>query len=150
MTDNLLTSGGVAKLFGVTKGAVHKWVRRYPDFPASQGIPAYPLYPRNEVMNWFARQWPDRLDGYTTRLHHFTVSPGHVELETTELGPLREAKGYLQALRDTLFEGWRVYSTPTGFSAHRGNDVRVLVLDVSDSEPEAWFTYDARFRAGGR
>lgn len=148
MTETLLPKGKVAKLFGVSTSAIHNWVRRYSDFPANQGIPEYPLYRKSEVLRWFAQQWPDRVDQYATRLHYFTVEPGHVELETTVLGPLREAKGYLQAMRNYLFDGWRVYSTPMGFSAHRGNDVRVLVLDLSDDEPEPWFTYDARFRAG--
>lgn len=147
----LLSSGGLAKIFGVTRDAIPKWRKRYADFPENRGVPEYPLYDPREVMEWYARQWPGRAQMWPVRLHRFQVNTGQVKLTTTTLGPYGEAVGYLQGIRQSLFDSWRVFATRDGFSAHRGPETEVWVLDpTTDQDPEPWYVYDARFKAVGR
>ena len=52
---SVLTAADIARLAGVTRGAVSNWRRRHPDFPVpSGGTDASPAYDRSEVEAWLA------------------------------------------------------------------------------------------------
>src|SRR5690242_5509303 len=52
---SVLTAADIARLAGVTRGAVSNWRRRHPDFPEpSGGTDASPAYDRSEVEAWLA------------------------------------------------------------------------------------------------
>lgn len=147
---NLESASKLARRFGVTREAIPKWRQRYPDFPENRGVPEYPIYDPREVMEWYANRWPERMWSYPCRLHHYTVKTGDVQLETIDLGPYSQAIGFLQGIRQSRFETWRVFATAQGFSAHNADQTEVWVLDLTDQDPEPWYVYDARFKAVGR
>lgn len=149
MRDNLVSVGQIARIFGKSRDAPIKWRIRYPSFPQPKATNPYPMYDLDEVIAWYQAKWPNRMALLETRLHHYKVTSGAVMLTTTRLGPLEQAKGFLKAVQSFQYADWRVYSTSLGFSAHRGNEIEVYVLDVTDLDPHPWHYYDTRYRTGG-
>jgi hypothetical protein len=83
------------------------------------------------------------------RIHRFQVSTEGVRLTTERSGNLDYAQGYLKAIRDLMFADWRVFYTKDGFSAHKGAESEVWVVDPTDLDPEPWYVYDTRFKTAG-
>ena len=150
MVTDLLTVGQIGEKFGVTREAVVAWRHRYPNFPKfAAGDPTYPFYDFDEVRDWYVKKWPDR-EFARVKLHRYQVVPDDVRLTTVDFGPLREARGYLQGIRDALFVDWRVFYTKDGFSAHKGDAAEVWFLDLSDKKPAPWYIYDGKHKKEGR
>jgi hypothetical protein len=52
-TTNLLSTGDIAKLFGIESNSVSHIIARHKDFPApAKGVTAGRLYPRAAVIKW--------------------------------------------------------------------------------------------------
>lgn len=146
----LISAGRIGRVFGVQANTVRQWRRRYEDFPDPETDNPYPMYDLSKMQRWYANRWPGRLDRWHMRIHRYRVSPDGVQLTTTDSGNLDYAQGYVRAIRDLLFADWRVFYTKDGFSAHKGAETEVWVVDPTDLEPEPWYVYDTRYKTGGK
>ena len=147
----LVTQPEIARTFGVTKDAVVKWRTRYRDFPKPASVDPYPRYNLDEVERWYAAKWPDRvMVSGQVKIHHFSITPGGSQVTTSTSGSLDFARGYLTGLRVGAYAEWRCFQTKEGFSAHRGNETHVYVINPTSAEPEEWYVYDSRFKATGK
>lgn len=147
----LVSSGRIGRIFGVEANTVRQWRRRYDDFPDPETTNPYPMYDLGKLQRWHASKWPDKLDRWRIRIHRYRVSSTEgVRLTTKESGNLDFAQGYLKAVRDLKFGDWRVFYTKDGFSAHKGGETEVWVIDPTDLDPEPWYVYDTRFKTGGK
>ena len=141
----------IAKRFGVTKDAIAQWRRRYPTFPKPVRTDPYPLYDMDHIERWYHTQWPGREDLTVTTIHRYRVgSEEGVQLTSVPFGPIERARGYLQGVRELQFSDWRVFWDADSFSAHRGNEIEVWVLDPTTGEPDPWYIHDARLREAGK
>lgn len=146
----LVSSARIGRIFGVQANTVRIWRRRYNDFPDPDQTNPYPMYDLAKIQRWYATRWPERLDRWHMRIHRYQVSPRGVRLTTRDSGNLDYAQGYVKAIRDYMFGGWRVFYTRDGFSAHKGDESEVWVVDPTDLEPEPWYVYDTRFKTAGK
>jgi hypothetical protein len=145
----LVSTGRIGHIFGVEGNTVRVWRQRYDDFPAPETDVPYPMYDLGKIQRWHASRWPNRVDRWQMRIHRFRASSEGVKLTTTKSGNLDFAQGYLKAIRDLMFGDWRVFYTKDGFSAHKGGDTEVWVVDPTDEDPEPWYVYDTRFKTMG-
>lgn len=145
----LVSTGRIGSIFGVEGNTVRVWRIRYDDFPEPETTVPYPMYDMGKIQRWYASRWPDRT-GSHMRIHRYQVSPEGVRLTSKDSGNLDYAQGYIKAVRDLMFGDWRVFFTKDGFSAHKGNESEVWVVDPTDAEPEPWYVYDTRFKTGGK
>ncbi len=146
-----VTQREIGKAFGVTKGAVIKWRKRYKDFPKPTTTHPYRMYDMEEVERWYVEKWPERATALgQVKIHHFSVTHAGTQMTTQTTGSLEFARGYLTGLRAGRYSDWRVFQTKEGFSAHRGNETHVYVIDPTSADPEPWYVYDTRFKAGGK
>lgn len=146
----LVSVGQIARTFGVQPDSVRKWRNRHKDFPKPETEIPYPMYDLGKVQKWHASKWPNKVERWSMRIHRYQVSNEGVRLTTTASGNYDFAQGYLKAVRDLMFGDWRVFYQKDGFSAHKGGDTEVWVIDPTDHEPEPWYVYDSRFKAGGK
>lgn len=146
----LVSTGRIGPIFGVEANTVRVWRLRYDDFPEPETTIPYPMYDLGKIQRWHASRWPDRTDRWHMRIHRYQVSPEGVRLSTRDSGNLDFAQGYVKAVRDLMFGDWRVFYQKEGFSAHKGNETEVWVIDPTDLEPEPWYVYDTRFKTGGK
>lgn len=136
-------------MLNVPRDTVRKWRTRYDSFPeATHGSVTFPFYSRDEITNWYIRQWPEKASTWPVTLHRFYVSPEHRENKSVEFGPMAEARGYLKAIRDLQYRDWQTWHSSDGLVAERGNDVHVWYLDSLNGEPQEWFVYQGRIKGG--
>lgn len=149
--SKLISTGQIGRIFGVQANTVRMWRRRYDDFPEPETTVPYAMYDVGKLQRWHVSKWPNKVERWNVRIHRYQISSeSGVRLTTTELGNYDYAQGYLKAVRDLMFGDWRVFFTPEGFSAHKGSDTEVWVIDPTDRDPEPWYVYDSEYKTGGR
>lgn len=152
--EALVTTTQAAHQFDVVPNTVQQWRHRYADFPEPAKVVKefHCLYYMSDLWGWYLAKWPDKdkVSQLRVYLHRFVLDIDlNVTIDSTDFGPVSEARGYLKAIRDFQYDDWRVWSTPMGFIAEKDAITHIWALDPTE-EPQHWFIYEKRYKAAGR